>query len=209
MKIRSVIIAATAALSLTWTATAAQADPLDNTQQELIDRANAMTITTDKAAGVRTKATSKAAQGEATGTYPQRKGVMLVTPDKFKNLIPTGHAAIIYDPGTVVEALSSGVQKGENRWYETKSQAYAVTVSSTTPSQDAWAADWAHSQIGKPYNFNYLSVNTRSKFYCSHLLWAAYKDGYGIDLNTSAWGRAVHPMELVNSNHTELVWRKA
>lgn len=47
-----------------------------------------------------------------------------------------------------------------------------------------------------------LNVDTRSKFYCSQLVWAAYKDALGIDLNTSTYGAAVHPLELVNSTHT-------
>lgn len=55
---------------------------------------------------------------------------------------------------------------------------------------------------GKKYNFDYLDVNTRKKFYCSQLVWASYKDKFGIDLNTSAYGAAVHPMELVNNSKT-------
>ena len=30
-----------------------------------------------------------------SGTYPTRKGTILVTPDAYKNLIPTGHAAFL------------------------------------------------------------------------------------------------------------------
>ena len=36
------------------------------------------------------------AERRPTGVYPTRKGVILVTKDKYKDLIPTGHAAIIY-----------------------------------------------------------------------------------------------------------------
>jgi len=31
---------------------------------------------------------------QSIGTYPRRKGVILVTKDKFKGIIPTGHAAL-------------------------------------------------------------------------------------------------------------------
>lgn len=43
------------------------------------------------------------------GTYPTRRGVILVTPDPYMNLIPTGHAAIVWDKQNVIESLSNGV----------------------------------------------------------------------------------------------------
>lgn len=46
------------------------------------------------------------------------------------------------------------------------------------------------------------------KFYCSQLVWAAFKDNYGIDLDTSDFGDAVHPMELVNSSKTYTIYKK-
>lgn len=138
----------------------------------------------------------------ATGTYPTRKGVILVTPDKLKGIIPTGHAAIIYTSTTVVESLSDGVTTGANNWNKTRSKCYGVTVSGTTTTQDSNAANWCYNQRGKSYNWNYLNVSTRSSFYCSHLVWAAFKDLYGIDLDTSSYGVAVHPMELVNTSRT-------
>lgn len=58
------------------------------------------------------------------------------------------------------------------------------------------------------YNYNYFNVKTRAKFYCSHLVWASFKDKYKIDLNTSAFGRAVHPLELVSTSKTRTVYKK-
>lgn len=144
----------------------------------------------------------------AFGTYPTRKGVILVTPDKYKNLLPTGHAAIIYTSSTVVESLDYGVTTGANNWNSTKSACYGVTVSGTTVAQDSQAADWCYSQIGKPYNWNYLDRWTRNSFYCSQLVYASYLDNFGIDLDTAAWLSAVHPMELVNSSNTYTVYEK-
>ena len=83
-----------------------------------------------------------------------------------------------------------------------KKKIYGVSVSSTTAAQDSSVASWCRSQVGKSYNYNYLNVTTRSKFYCSQLVWAGYKDLYKIDLNTSTFGKAIHPMELVNSSQT-------
>jgi uncharacterized protein YycO len=142
----------------------------------------------------------------AMGTYPTRKGVILVTPDKLKGIIPTGHAAIVYTSTTVVESLSGGVTTGTNNWNKTRSKCYGVTVSGTTTTQDSNAANWCYNQRGKSYNWNYLNVSTRKSFYCSHLVWAAFKDLYGIDLNTSSYGVAVHPMELVNTSRTYKIY---
>lgn len=136
------------------------------------------------------------------GPYPTRRGMILVTPDKYKNLIPTGHAAIVWDKKYVIESVSKGVVKGNNNWKSTKSKIYGVTVKSTNTAQDKNAALWCKKQVGKKYNFNYFDVKTRKKFYCSQLVWASYKDNFGIDLNTSAYGAAVHPMELVNTSKT-------
>lgn len=136
------------------------------------------------------------------GPYPKRRGVILVTSDKYRGLIPTGHAAIVWDAESVIEALSQGVVKGKNNWKKTKNTVYGVTVSSTNTGQDRTAALWCKKKIGKPYNYNYLDVKTRKRFYCSQLVWAAYKDKFNIDLNTSTYGKAVHPMELVKTNKT-------
>jgi len=144
----------------------------------------------------------------SSGTYPTRSGVILVTADKYKGLIPTGHAAIIWSSKTVVESLSNGVTTGKNDWNTTKSTCYGVAVSGTTAVQDSAAANWAYKQIGKPYNWNYLDKWTRSKFYCSQLIYAAYKDLYNIDLDTSAFGSAIHPLELVSSSKTYTIYQK-
>jgi len=67
---------------------------------------------------------------------------------------------------------------------------------------------WCKGKIGKPYNYNYLNVKTRKKFYCSQLVWAAFKDKYKINMNRSEYGAAVHPLELVASSETMLLYRK-
>lgn len=144
----------------------------------------------------------------ASGTYPTRKGVILVTDDKYKGLLPTGHAAIIYSSTRVVESLENGVVMGANDWNTSKSTCYGVTVRGTTISEDASAATWCYRQLGKAYNFNYFNTGTRTKFYCSQLVWAAFYDNYGIDLSTSAFGSAIHPSELVDSSNTYTIYSK-
>lgn len=143
------------------------------------------------------------------GTYPRRKGVILVTPnnDSSFGLEIVGHAAIIYSYGTVVEALGSdGVVTGENDWDRDKPKCYGVTVDDTTEAEDAQVADWCYGKIGCGYNFNFLNVETRSKFYCSQLIWAGYLDLFDIDLNTSELGKIIKPMELVNNSKTTILY---
>lgn len=144
----------------------------------------------------------------STGTYPTRSGVILVTEDKFKGIIPTGHAAIIWTSSTVVESLSQGVTTGPNDWNTSRSSCYGVAVSGTSAAQDSAAANWCYKQIGKPYNYNYLDKNTRSKFYCSQLVYASYLDNYGINLDTSSFLTAIHPIELVESSNTYTIYKK-
>lgn len=143
-----------------------------------------------------------------SGTYPTRKGTILVTKDAYKNLIPTGHAGIVLNQYTVIESLEEGVQYAPSDWRTRYKTCYGVTVNSTTAAQDAQVVDYIINQkwVGKPYNFNYFNVKTRSKFYCSQLVWAGFKDCLGIDLNTSTFGAAVHPMELVSTDKTRTLF---
>lgn len=141
------------------------------------------------------------------GTYPERAGVILVTPDAIAGLIPTGHAGIVLSRLTAIEAVAWKVKRMSNTWFIDKRQAYGVTVIGTSTLQDTNAARWADRQVGKPYNVAYWDVNTRNKFYCSQLVWASFKDTVGVDLNTSQFGSAVHPMELVRTPKTRLLYR--
>ena len=44
-------------------------------------------------------------------------------------------------------------------------------------------AEYCLAQVGKPYNLNFLDVETEAAFYCSQLAYKAYQQ-VGIDLNT-------------------------
>lgn len=143
-----------------------------------------------------------------TGTYPTRRGVILVTSDYYKDLLPTGHAAIIASSDQVIEALSNGVVYGKNNWNVKKNDCWAVTCGATSVNEDRGTVTYIerNGYVGKPYNFNFYDVNQRQRFYCSQLVWAAYKDSLGIDLNTSEFGAAIHPLELVNSPRTVTIY---
>ena len=68
-----------------------------------------------------------AAKAGAVGTYPGKKGYILVTKDPYGK-IPTGHAAIIYSKNVVVEALGQGVVSVRNDWKMSKRSCYGVQV---------------------------------------------------------------------------------
>lgn len=178
---------------------------------KLLDQINQQEISYDKAANLfRSLSNSDMtkAGNDTPGIYPTRTGVILVTPDKFLNFLPLGHSAIIKTSSTVVESTARGVVMGPNNWNKTKKQCYAVTVRETTEEEDCEASNWCFGQLRKPYNFNYLNIWTRSRFYCSQLIWAAFLDNYGINLDTSAFGHAIHPLELVTSPKTDLIFTK-
>ncbi len=139
--------------------------------------------------------------------FPERKGLILVTDDAYKGLIPTGHAGIIYGGKRTVESGRYGVRRyRDSEWWQYKHSIYALDVRLTTDGQEARAADWCNWQEGKPYNFFFNDIYRRDSFYCSQLIHAAFWDLYRIDLNTSAFGRAIHPLELMRNGKTRLVY---
>lgn len=66
------------------------------------------------------------------------------------------------------------------------------------------AAQWVAGKSYKPYNYNFFDRDTRSKFYCSQLVWAAYKDGAGIDQDSNG-APAVSPDDVYFSNYNYIV----
>lgn len=139
--------------------------------------------------------------------HPTRKGVIFVTPDKAFGLIPTGHAAIVYDAHYVIEALAGGVSWGKNDWNNSHSSYTAVTVNITSIEQDERAVNWCENQIGKPYNINFERYRSRTSFYCSQLIWAAYLDLYGLDLVPYKKNNVIWPVALVESDQTRVIFR--
>lgn len=213
-KVISMLLILVVALSINVNASAKETklDPSVIFNEEelsfITESARSQPIYQDKGVSLLSKSQSLLATTASTGTYPTRYGVILVTEDKFKGIIPTGHAAIIWTSTTVVESLSNGVTTGPNDWNTSKSTCYGITVKGTTTAQDNAASNWCYKQIGKPYNYNYLDKNTRTKFYCSQLVYAAFLDNYNINIDTSAFITAVHPMELVDSANTYTIYIK-
>lgn len=125
--------------------------------------------------------------------------------DSYSSDINHGHAGIVgvspYLYGVVEANPNTGVAIRYGDWvsnYGTRTVQTGVTA--TTTQQDHNAAAWAVEQVGKPYGEVYSTgLSDRNKFYCSLLVYAAYKDTAGINLDTWAWPGIVHPMELVDN----------
>ena len=155
------------------------------------------------------RAPGRPRDGILRGSYSYRPGVILATADFYADLIPTGHAALVYSDLYVVEALSWGVALGKNNWYSAKKTAFQATAKSTTVGEDSDAADWAYHRLGKPYNYNYFNISTRGSFYCSQLVWADFLDNFGVNMNTPLFkikglGNPIHPLELMVNSKVRL-----
>lgn len=140
----------------------------------------------------------------STGSYPTRKGVILVTKDgKFGSLV--GHAGIVYNSSTTVESFpDGGVATYSNTWNTRYNTVYGATTSGTDSTQDASAADYAYGYRGTAYNWNFLDIETTARFYCSQLVYKAYKTKTGLNLNQG--GGIVSPIDLIQSSNTYTIY---
>lgn len=149
-----------------------------------------------------------------TGTYPTRKGVILVTNEKYKGIIPLGHAAIIFNYNTIVHSVENGVVEGNNNWNKKTADVWVTTVKGTTTAQDALAADYCFQQKSKPYNYAFASIDRDDAFYCSRLVYMAFKVKCNINLNTSQYdgsptSKSIHPYELRDGPNVSVIYNKS
>ena len=152
------------------------------------------------------------------GFYPNLPGDILVTDEPLASGsgFAAGHAGIVQDASYTIESFPlekygqpAGVQKHRNDW-QTRylgSNVYGVMPHPAFIDKNEDAAKWAYAQIGKPYNFNFASFNTDEKFYCSQLVYRAYKNAAQLDLSNNA-RLFVSPMDLVNSPKTNTVYKR-
>ena len=156
-----------------------------------------------------------AANEARVGSWSWRDGVICITDAKLSGIINHGHAGIVaaapYHYAVIEANPGTGVKPHYGSWVTRYSgQVWQVGVKSTSVAQDQKAAQWAARQIGKPYNREFYNVWTRSKFYCSQLVWAAYRDtaGPSADISLNSYGAAIHPFELRDHPNTALIYRK-
>lgn len=129
----------------------------------------------------------------------------------------TGHVAMVegifYDSNKkkyyirLVEAIDKGVVRSvldADRIDDRGGKIYRV---SATATQKNAAVDFCISQLGKKYVLDF-SKDTSAKekdWYCSELVWAAYKN-QGIDIeDTGITEPGVTPRDIIRSNKTSIV----
>jgi hypothetical protein len=148
------------------------------------------------------------------GEYPTTKGKILATADWYGNIVPTGHAALVIDATSAYTSLENGVTIEPNDWYDANRHqtAFGLDVTKTNAEQEAKATDWCAQHMGKPYNYLFVFPQRTDAYYCSSLVWQAYLKTCNVNLNTSAWTvlgfNIMHPMELVDSPQTTLLYRQ-
>ncbi|GAA0697017.1 YiiX/YebB-like N1pC/P60 family cysteine hydrolase [Paraclostridium ghonii] len=138
------------------------------------------------------------------GRYPTDPGAILVTSDGVVDKL-IGHAGIVYNSTTTVESnTEKGVATYPNTWNTSRKSVYGLLVKNSSPQKDQDAANYAYTQIGKPYNWNFFNTETTDSFYCSQLVYRAYKEVTGINLNYN--GGMVTPADLIDSPETSMIY---
>lgn len=107
----------------------------------------------------------------------------------------------------VIEAISNGVRRGV--WDEQRladKSGTILRVTSANDSQRNQAVDFCISQLGKSYSLHTPkhSAATSESWYCSELVWAAYKN-QAIELHNTPTAGEVFPADLYASNKTSII----
>ncbi|WP_054949135.1 YiiX/YebB-like N1pC/P60 family cysteine hydrolase [Numidum massiliense] len=153
---------------------------------------------------------------EITGMAKKKKkdrvGAVLVTTDTGASLGKlVGHAGIIHPDSklryTVESYPKKGVQRHKNNWTSRYKHLKKMYVKKASKKQYTKAANYAKKQIGKPYNYFFADKKTSKKFYCSQLVWRAWKNASGKDLDHDG-GPSVWPVDLIRSKHTVAYYSK-
>ena len=161
-----------------------------------------------------TSCPSKASYGKYKLTSKLQKGDIIFESKGGFGI--TGHIAIVEGIFTsngktyvrVIEAISDGVCRGildDTRVGDKGVTVYRV--SGATTSQKNSAVNFCKSQLGKKYSLDFAKDTSSSEkdWYCSELVWAAYKN-QGIDIEVAGNGEpGVTPRDLRNSSLTYTV----
>ena len=114
-----------------------------------------------------------------------------------------GHAALVVDGYNTIEAFGNagtskdGVRYWTNNFHNRYKDAKGYSVSGTSMSTREKAVSYAESKLCAPYNFNFFNKTNTSAFYCSQIVWKAWKQ-QGVELDYNG-GDAVWPGDLDKS----------
>ncbi|MHA1606330.1 MAG: YiiX/YebB-like N1pC/P60 family cysteine hydrolase [Candidatus Freyarchaeota archaeon] len=124
------------------------------------------------------------------------------------------HVAMYIGNGLMVEAWKSGVRVISVTEVHKASDAAIYRVATSDRVRQA-AVNWALTKVGYPYDYIWLTyIGGKqvygSRYYCSELIWAAYKAVGGPDIDQNpgwSWkyGYNVAPQEICDDGDTYLV----
>lgn len=119
--------------------------------------------------------------------------------------IQHGHVGIYYSSSTLVESLpSTGVRSlaRTNKLVDPGARIQAVYSNYASSTQKSNAANWAYGRIGENYSYNFFNNRSTSCIgdkNCSKLVWCAYLQTVGIDLDGNG-GLGVYPKDIRDSS---------
>lgn len=119
----------------------------------------------------------------------------------------TDHVAIVKDSYTVIEAHpdTDNVAYRDNNWGERYDEIKGLRVS-TSSTNKSKAVQYAEAQLGEPYSL-FATRNQSSKWYCSLLVWRAYKEqGIDIEGTNGDIGGYVTPGDILDSPYTSVFY---
>lgn len=137
------------------------------------------------------------------------KGDILITSDnKSYHVIRHGHAAMLVDGSTVVEAVGAGVRKHKYDWLSRYNNCYASRVyggknkfENTSKTWAQVAVDWACRKVGTPYEIT-DDKDTTKTFYCSQLVYRSYLSASKRAIDLSEGAEYIWPMGLYYNSNT-------
>lgn len=179
-------------------------DEVDKLTEDAFQYADQAPLVSDK---------DQSASRTTVGTWSLRDGVICVSDAKL-GPVNYGHAGIVAAApyyNQTIEALnpSAGVQAVGGYWPSREDmqgrRIYQCGVIATSIEQDQQAAIMASQWIGKPYDWR-SPLTTTDTFYCSQLVYQAYRLGAGYTLPHSTPG-VIFPADLLHGGATELIYR--
>lgn len=135
---------------------------------------------------------------------PSQPGDYFYTP--FLGIV--GHTGIYWKKDRIVEAPGPGYTAHWVALDDAKIQSGTVIMRvRTTTEKRKKAADRSYTYVGRGYNLAYLNGNKDDKggMHCAQLVWASYKYGANIDLDTTGGDNIVWPTDLRNSSKAYVI----
>lgn len=119
--------------------------------------------------------------------------------------IAHGHVGMYYSTATLVESVpGAGVRSlaRTNKKVDPGAKVQEVKSAYATATQKSNAANWAYGRIGESYSYNFANNRNTSCIgdkNCSKLVWCAYLNTVGIDLDHNK-GLGVYPKDIRDSS---------